>query len=529
MTWLPAGSEAELKSRGRKLLKTDGRQIAMFHNGEQPFAIDNRCPHEGYPLLQGGLGDDCVLTCQWHNWKFDLRDGQCLLGQDHVRAYPIRVADGQIEIDLSDPPPEEVRARLLAGLRTAVAERQYGRISRELARLEQQGFDPLQGVREVLRWTHDRFEFGASHALPACADWLQLYQQAGADAETRLLCLTEAIDHFAHDTLRAHAFPYSEERLPFDGDALLAAIEAEDEPLAIARLRGALAEGLPWAELEGWYTRAALAHYNDFGHALIYVTKLGALITALGEEVLPWLLLPLTRGLCLSTREDLIPDFKGYAAELAAFPQGFGAAEVPLASATGLSVQRALRWTREAAVGHSRESIYRALLAANCDNLLRFDEARQHKVRQPVSKNVGWLHITHGLTFSNAVRQQCTKFPELWPAGLLQMACFSGRNQVFVAATPEPPPVPEQDPEQFFARWQETISDHGYNEPIYACHLLKTFCAVREEHAAHSSRALQRSLRAGLERFLSSPIKQKHARRTAFQNLRLVRQDATPK
>ncbi len=524
MGWLSAGSEAELKSKGRKLLKADGRQIAMFHNGERAFAVDNRCPHEGYPLLQGGLSDDCVLTCQWHNWKFSLHDGQCLLGQDHVRSYPIRVANGQIEVDLSDPPREEVLQKRLDGLHTAVAERQYGRLSRELARLEQHGFDPLLAVREVLHWTHDKFEFGASHALPACADWLQLYSQA-EDPETRLLCLTEAIDHFAHDTLRAPSFPYPQGRLEFDGAAFLVAVEAEDEQAASELLRGALHSGRSWSELEPWYARAALAHYNDFGHSLIYVYKVGGLVAALGEAVLPWLLLPLTRSLCQSTREDLIPEFKSYAAELTAFPHGFGAAEAAPESAIGLSVQRALRWTREAAVGHSQASIYRALLAANCDNLARFDDARQHAVQQPVSKNVGWLNITHGLTFANAVRQLCRRYPELWPAGLLQMACFAGRNQLFRGVEPCLE-APDQDAAGFFADCLRQVTDHGLNEPIFSCHLLKTVCAVREEHEAlPEGSELQGSLRAALKRFLEAPLKQKHARRTAFQSLSLVNRD----
>jgi nitrite reductase/ring-hydroxylating ferredoxin subunit len=48
-----------------------------------------RCPHEGYPLAAGQVSPgDCVLTCNWHNWKFRLDTGECLIGGDHVRGYP---------------------------------------------------------------------------------------------------------------------------------------------------------------------------------------------------------------------------------------------------------------------------------------------------------------------------------------------------------------------------------------------------------------------------------------------------------
>ena len=72
--------------------------------------------------------------------------------------------------------------------------------------------------------------------------------------------------------------------------------------------------------------------------------------------------------------------------------------------------------------------LFHALLGANARNLLTFDAEHQDRVRIPIDDNVGWLSFTHGITFANAVRAQCARFPELWPPALAQMACFSGRN-----------------------------------------------------------------------------------------------------
>jgi nitrite reductase/ring-hydroxylating ferredoxin subunit len=35
-------------------------------------------PDEGYLLSEGVVDDKCQLTCDWHNWKFRLRDGACI-------------------------------------------------------------------------------------------------------------------------------------------------------------------------------------------------------------------------------------------------------------------------------------------------------------------------------------------------------------------------------------------------------------------------------------------------------------------
>ena len=50
-------------------------------------ACNNRCPHEGYPLVEGALdAESCILTCHWHNWKFDLRTGANHYGGDNLRS-----------------------------------------------------------------------------------------------------------------------------------------------------------------------------------------------------------------------------------------------------------------------------------------------------------------------------------------------------------------------------------------------------------------------------------------------------------
>src|ERR1700688_3104138 len=78
-----------LRQQGRKLLRKNGKHILLMDRDDKIFAIANRCPHEGYPLSEGTEGPGCVLTCNWHNWKFDLASGHALVGRDPVRTYPV--------------------------------------------------------------------------------------------------------------------------------------------------------------------------------------------------------------------------------------------------------------------------------------------------------------------------------------------------------------------------------------------------------------------------------------------------------
>ena len=83
--WVQAVALDELAAKRRVIFRHDGRQIALFHTETGVLACNNRCPHEGYPLREGSLDGDCVLTCNWHNWKFDLKTGQNLYGGDRLR------------------------------------------------------------------------------------------------------------------------------------------------------------------------------------------------------------------------------------------------------------------------------------------------------------------------------------------------------------------------------------------------------------------------------------------------------------
>jgi hypothetical protein len=380
-----------------------------------------------------------------------------------------------------------------------------------------EGLDPLVAVRKAIDLSYDRFEFGTTHAYAALADWLALYDRE-TDIERKVVCLTEALDHVADDALRQPSYPYSEDIRSFDGKAFLAAIEAEDEARAVSLVRGALGESLEWKELEPFFARAAFAHYNDFGHAAIYVLKTRSLLQRLkGVDPLK-VVLPLTRMLCYSTREDRLPDFGPYAAAAAeAEATGTEADWVDGAPLSGSNVKEALAWTREGLSRHRPLVLYSALLEAGAVNLLRFDESLQHASFRSVSQSVGWLDFTHALTFGNALRELAAAHPEIWPKGLLQMACFVGRNKRFLL--PEPERVEGTD--SIFGRAHEAVLDHGLSEPIFSAHLVKTLLAVERE-LSHVSPGCAGHLRAALGRFFSARIKEKHPLRTARQALALV-------
>ena len=522
--WIKAVGVEELHRKGRTVFRLEGRQIALFDTAKGIRACNNRCPHEGYPLREGTLDGDCLLTCNWHNWKFDLETGENQRDGDRLRVYPVEVRGDDVWIEIVDPPAEERLAKSLEDLKQGFDDHDYERLAREIARVARLGVDPTLAVKEAIRWSHDRLEFGWTHAYAGAADWLALYDEHADQPEDRLICLLEAIGHMAEDTLREGGYPYAEGVEDWDEEAFCQSVEEEDEGRAIRLARGAVASGDAWGAMQRGLARAALAHYADFGHSAIYVQKAGALIRRLGEDIAEPVLLSLVRGLVSAFREDLIPEFRNYGAALKAFgsePNG----RMPTAEDyAGLNAANALAFTAEHGAAPPLD-LFRSLLGANALNMVRFDLRHLEDLDRPYGSDFGWLDLTHGLTFADAVLGLCSRYPELWPAGLLQMACFSGRNIGRQDEQVDPEDWTVADRDAFFAEVDRRLLDHGQDRYIVSVHLVKTAMAARNLLASGDAGDSGELALAALNRLLHSPVRRKMVRRTARQAMRFVETD----
>ena len=223
-----------LKLKRKAVVRRKGKQIVLFDTPEGVFACNNRCPHEGYPLREGSLDESCTLTCNWHNWKFDLRDGSNLYGGDRLRVYPVELRDGDVWLDLSDLPHEKRHTAIIKNLREAFNDHSYDRIAREIARLRLVGADPTEAVTAAIQWSHDRLEFGWGHAYAGAAEWLTLFDERSGDDEVQLVCLMEVVGHIAEDILRHKTYPFARDMRKYDEDTFVSAIDDEDASIAIA-------------------------------------------------------------------------------------------------------------------------------------------------------------------------------------------------------------------------------------------------------------------------------------------------------
>ena len=116
--WVYVAKKEDINSAGCWTANVSGQTIVLFADDHKIFAVDNRCPHMGFPLERGTLKDG-ILTCHWHHARFDLASGGTFdQWADDVRAFPVDVRGDEVWVDLAPraDPLTHHRQRLGDGL-----------------------------------------------------------------------------------------------------------------------------------------------------------------------------------------------------------------------------------------------------------------------------------------------------------------------------------------------------------------------------------------------------------------------------
>ena len=81
-----------------KTVRAADEQIALARIGDDFYALQNSCAHLKGPLGEGRL-EDCVLSCPWHGWQYDVRTGKNVFDLAiEITTYDVLVEDGEVKV-----------------------------------------------------------------------------------------------------------------------------------------------------------------------------------------------------------------------------------------------------------------------------------------------------------------------------------------------------------------------------------------------------------------------------------------------
>jgi nitrite reductase/ring-hydroxylating ferredoxin subunit len=427
-----------------KMAKVDGHRLCIVRTSDGVFALDQACPHEGYGLTTGEL-DGELITCAWHNWKFRVSDGACVLGEEDVRTYPVTVGDdGTLSVEFREPEPAELRPKLITSLRSGIEREYIGQVSRDVVRLLRADANPGELIWEAVAFGAPRAEFGWGHSIASLTDCLSMVDHYADDE--RALPIVQAIAGVAESERGRPERPLADPATISTADPradFRRLVEAEDLDGAQSVLRRAIHDGADADLLKPWFTDVVSDHHLSYGHGAIYGQKAFQLLDRIGwdraDTVLPHLVPTLVYG----TREDKLPYMKlfhrgvaqldlEHLAERAADPDDAWEDDGRLLAALlgGDRTEAALATGAAIARGASLEAVLDAVSIAVSERMMRYDPAGERDFHD----DFGWLDITHGLTYANAVRWHLADAPVttdlvrlvLWTAFL---ANWTGRHE----------------------------------------------------------------------------------------------------
>jgi nitrite reductase/ring-hydroxylating ferredoxin subunit len=307
--FVQVGPVEELADEGGTIVRANGRAIALFHHEGQFHAIDNRCPHMGFPLHEGSV-EDGILTCHWHHARFELSCGDTFdPWADDVTTYPVEVRDDEVwvhphpEPDAS--PAEHWMERLNVGLQENIglvtAKATIGLLDEGVPYTE-----PLTvGVEFGTRYR----ESGWGSGLTILAAMANVFDQLDLDDQPRALYtgLRHVADNTADEPPRFQQEPFDAREIPEERlkGWFRENVEVRDEDGAERCLKTAVAEGLDQSELAEIVFAAATDHlYLDAGHTFDFINKAFETLDHVGWEHADVVLASLIPRLTQATRSE---------------------------------------------------------------------------------------------------------------------------------------------------------------------------------------------------------------------------------
>jgi nitrite reductase/ring-hydroxylating ferredoxin subunit len=307
--FVPAVELADLHESGRELVGVDGRAIVLFVHEGAVRAIDNACPHMGFPLVEGSV-DEGVLTCHWHHARFELSCGDTFdPWADDVLTYPVEIRDGTVYVDPHPDPDDPPRVHWAKRLDDGLEQNLRLVVAKSVIGLLDAGVDATEPLETGLRFGCRYRRQGWGPGLTILTAMANVLPDLSSTDQKRALY---------HGLLEVSS-DVSNEPPQFEQEALGATdtefdrllswfrenVDVRDPAGAERVLRTAIDAGYDDDALARMLATAATDHrYIQTGHVLDYVNKACEALDHVGwdhaDDVLP----SLVRGLATADRAE---------------------------------------------------------------------------------------------------------------------------------------------------------------------------------------------------------------------------------
>ncbi|MBD2015376.1 nitrite reductase (NAD(P)H) small subunit [Microcoleus sp. FACHB-53] len=452
--YIRAANVADVQAKGSLLVHLEKQAIALFYSDNQVYALDNRCPHMGFPL-HGSTCKDGIVTCPWHYARFDLNSGGTFDSwADDVRSFPVEIRNGDVWVNVAPQvdPYAHQRQRLVDGLEQGIS-LVIAKSVIALLDMDAESSQPFQtGLEFGTRYNKEGWNTGLT--IHTCMMNLLPY----LEPEDRTRALYQGLSAIARDSSDApphfvvHPLPNSAVDLNTLKGWFRQFIELRDSEAAERCLVTAVRVGAERQQIADMlFVAATDHHYIDVGHTIDFINKALEALDAVNWQGAEQVLASLVSGLANATRMEESNSWR-YPVDLVAI---LHSAFEQLPEALEVGRTRRGTWSgREPLLpillGEDAQAIADALLAALRDGCT--EEELAGTVTYAAALRVARFHTNndhsdwnsahHPFTFANAVHQCVRRVP----SPELLRAVFDGAMSVYLNRFLNVPPARLPEP-----------------------------------------------------------------------------------
>src|SRR6478672_315260 len=305
--WINVAQLADFETTDRKVVSAGDRPVLLLRHDGGFYAVDNRCPHMGFPLDKGSV-KDCILTCHWHHARFDLASGGTFdQFADDVRSYPVELRGDAVWIDLA--PRHDERAHQLRRLHDGLERDIRLVVAKAAIALLDNGGDPRQPFRAGLNFGTTYRAAGWGQGLTMLTCFMNMLPQLDpADRPRALYHGLNAVSvesfgmapRFIIDPLPNHATD-----LPTLKRWFRQFVEVRDDEGAERCVASAIHAGATSAEMADMLFAAITDHrYIQIGHPADFANKALEALDIAGWDLAEPVLSSLVGGIARATRME---------------------------------------------------------------------------------------------------------------------------------------------------------------------------------------------------------------------------------
>lgn len=304
--WIHAGTKKELKDVGAKVIRGG---IAVFYHEDQVYALDNRCPHMGFPLHMGSLCNG-ILTCHWHHARFDVCSGGTLdPWADDVPTYEIKIDDDEFIWVNPQPKQQTNTNQYMERLQKGLEQNISLVIAKAVVALIERGVPESEIIRAGVQFGTNQNRNGWQSGLTILSAMANILPKL--DKQGKILALYQGLVHVARDCAGS-AQRHLLGPLPgYEGSPARLAewyrqcIEVRDTQGAERVVATAIKTGMSMEDLSAMLMTAVTDHfYMSGGHALDFHNKAFEALEHAGEDLTELVLTSLTPMMSSAGRSE---------------------------------------------------------------------------------------------------------------------------------------------------------------------------------------------------------------------------------